>query len=120
MKDEIYLSGDKLQEAFSLLIEDPESSDFIKSLGAEMFVEYIKDPETRKTTGIRYDSQEDTYLFNENSYYSFINYVVTQEANKEIMGLVSSGKVDIYWDDEKKDFIFKPTSKFEEDDEQDL
>lgn len=100
-----------LYDLFKEVIQDKESSSFIKAMEPATFMDYMQNEHLRKKHKIGYDGIY--YKMNVVMFTNFVNDVVQSEVDKDIMRLVSEGKVEVYWDDNTKEFRFNPIDRAE-------
>lgn len=96
-----------LEESFQELINDPESSAFLKAMTPSDFIDKLKDKSMTKRHNIRYSPEMDAYVFSIKTYTDFVNDVITTEFNDQILELMRKDLVEMSWDDNIQDFIFK-------------
>jgi len=109
MKDLFYIPTARMHEAFQMVIDDEESSEFIKQMSPETFIECLNDKHIQKQFEIHHIGADEDggYQMTGESFYLFVNHVVSIQLNKDLQNLVKLGMLELYWDDSKNDFVFK-------------
>lgn len=76
---------------------------------ANSILGYIPIEELATLFGYTFESERegDDYFFTEEELLDFVNSIIQTEVAESVKELVSEGRLNVFWDSEQEDFIFK-------------